>query len=188
MVAHLLTDKKSPHTFVGPPTHLSHAAACTCSSIFHFHLLLLSSSPLPPPRRIIIMDDSNKRKRNTEPTPEDFILVGKDIQNKSGRSTGSAAEEERAFHEFFCTTAPVVTALWRLLTEHTLVPEEGMIKHLLWMLHFLRAYPKQAVACSTVGGSGGAIDPKTLRNHIWPFIEAIAFLIPDVVSFLFQAI
>jgi hypothetical protein len=78
--------------------------------------------------------------------------------------------------------------LWKLLTEHTLIPEEGTIKHLLWTLHFFRAYPKQAVACSTVGGSGGAIDPKTLRNHIWPFIEAIAFLIPDVVSFLFQAI
>jgi hypothetical protein len=133
-------------------------------------------------------DNNNKRKRNAEPTPEDFVLIGKDIQNKSGRSIGSAAEEERAFREFFGTTAPVVTALWKLLTEHTLIPEEGTIKHLLWTLHFFRAYPKQAVACSTVGGSGGAIDPKTLRNHIWPFIEAIAFLIPDVVSFLFQAI
>lgn len=171
-----------PHTFG------TWRRARVLPSSISIYVLLLSSSHLPPPRRIIIMDDSNKRKRNTEPTPEDFILVGKDIQNKSGRSTGSAAEEERAFREFFGTTAPVVTALWRLLTEHTLVPEEGMIKHLLWTLHFLRAYPKQAVACSTVGGSGGAIDPKTLRNHIWPFIEAIAFLIPDVVSFLFQAI
>ena len=133
-------------------------------------------------------DDNNKQKRNTEPTPEDFVLIGKDIQNKSGRSIGSAAEEERAFREFFGMTAPVVTALWKLLAEHTLIPEEGTIKHLLWTLHFVRAYPKQAVACSTVGGSGGAIDPKMLRNHIWPFIEAIAFLIPDVVSFLFQAI
>ena len=186
MVAH----EKSPHLyFVGPRARPHTFCVCgTSCSIFHFHLLLLSSSSPLPPRHIIIMDDSNKRKHDTEPTPEDFILVGKDIQNKSGRSTGSAAEEERAFREFFGTTAPVVTALWRLLTEHSLVPEEGMIKHLLWTLHFLRAYPKQAVACSTVGGSGGAIDPKTLRNHIWPFIEAIAFLIPDVVSFLFQAI
>jgi hypothetical protein len=54
--------------------------------------------------------------------------------------------------------------LWKLLTEHTLIPEEGTIKHLLWTLHFFRAYPKQAVACSTVGGSGGAIDPKNAKE------------------------
>jgi hypothetical protein len=127
-------------------------------------------------------DDNNKQKRNTEPTPEDFVLIGKDIQNKSGRSIGSAAEEEQAFREFFGTTAPVVTALWKLLAEHTLIPEEGTFKHLLWTLHFFRAYPKQAV------GSGGAIDPKTLWNHIWPFVQAIAWLIPDVVSLLLRAI
>ena len=83
---------------------------------------ILLSSPLsqlcaPPlsssPHIVSIMDhdNNNKRKRNTEPTPEDFVLIGKDIQNKSGRSIGSAAEEERAFCEFFGTTAPVVTAL-----------------------------------------------------------------------------
>jgi hypothetical protein len=139
------------------------------------------------------MDDSNKQKRDTEPTPEDFILVGvgKDIQNKSGRSTGSVAEEERAFCEIFGTTAPVVTALWRLLTEHTLIPEEGMIKHLLWTLHFLRAYPKQAVACSTVGGSGGAIDPKTLEPHLavhrsnrFSYSRCGEFLVPSYLTIL----
>jgi hypothetical protein len=64
------------------------------------------------------------------------------------------------FCEFFGTTAPVLTTLWKLLTEHTLIPEEGTIKHLLWTLHFFRAYPKQAVACSTVGGSGVLLTPK----------------------------
>ena len=174
MVAHLLTDKKSPHTFVGPPTHLSHAVACTCSSIFHFHLLLLSSSPLPHPRRIIIMDDSNKRKRNTEPTPEDFILVGKDNQNKSGRSNGSSLMEQRTFREFFGTTAVIVSKLWSFLSQRDMIPEEGTTNHIMWVLFFMRAYPKEGVTCATIGGSGSAVDPKTLQKYIWPFIHAIA--------------
>jgi hypothetical protein len=35
-----------------------------------------------------------------------------------------------------------------------------------------------------VGGSAGAINPKTLQKFIWPFIEAIAELTSDVVSLL----
>ena len=187
MVAHL-SILHTPHTFVG--------CACVCDVFHHLliHLLSLLSSLSPlPPRRIIIMDDNNnKRKRNAEPTPEDFVLIGKDIQNKSGRSIGSAAEEERAFREFFGTTAPVVTALWKLLAEHTLIPEEGTTKHLLWTLHFFRAYPKQAVASSTVGGSGGAIDPKTLREpHLavdrsnrFSYSRCGEFLVPSYLTIL----
>ena len=61
------------------------------------------------------------------------------------------------------------------------LPLEGEIKHLLWTLHFLKAYPKQAAVYSTVGGSTGAIDPKTFRKHMWPFIRAVAELETDVV-------
>jgi hypothetical protein len=43
----------------------------------------------PTGKTLIIMDNANnKRMRETELTPEDFILWGKEIQNKSGR-TGS---------------------------------------------------------------------------------------------------
>ena len=45
----------------------------------------------------------------------------------------------------------------------------------------LKAYPKQAAVCSTVGGSAGAIDPKTLRKYMWPFIRAVANFEPAVV-------
>ncbi len=40
----------------------------------------------------------------------------------------------------------------------------------------MHVYPSEKVACSTVGGSNGAIDPKTLRKYIWPIIEGIASL------------
>ena len=68
------------------------------------------------------------------------------------------------------------------MADHDLIPPDREIKHLLWTLHFLKAYPKQATVCSTVGGSTGAIDPKTFRKYMWPFIHAVSDLEPVVVS------
>ena len=118
----------------------------------------------------------------TDPTATDFLLAGKDIQNKAGRPIGSAGTEDRHFQEFFGAGPFVVSQLWNLLARSDLIPPEGELAHLLWTLHFLKAYPKQATVCSTVGGSAGAIDPKTLRKYMWPFIRAVADLEPDVVS------
>jgi hypothetical protein len=92
-----------------------------------------------------------------------------------------AGTEDRHFHEFFGMGPFVVSQLWNLLAHNDFIPPEGEMKHLLWMLHFLKAYPKQAAVCSTVGGSAGAIDPKTLRKYMWPFIRAVANFEPAVV-------
>jgi hypothetical protein len=50
-----------------------------------------------------------------------------------------------------------------MLAVHDFIPAEGEIKHLLWTLHFMKVYTKQGVVSSTVGGSSGAVDPKTFR-------------------------
>jgi hypothetical protein len=89
--------------------------------------------------------------------------------------------EDRHFREFFGTGPFVVSQLWNLLAHNNLIPPEGEMKHLLWMLHFLKAYLKQAAVCSTVGGSAGAIGPKTLQKYMWPFIRAVANFEPAVV-------
>jgi hypothetical protein len=69
--------------------------------------------------------DSNKHRRKTEPLPEDFILIGKDIQIKSGQSIGSSLTEEQAFHELFGTTAVIVAKAWSFLLQQDMIPEEG---------------------------------------------------------------
>jgi len=47
------------------------------------------------------MDESDtKRKRMSTLVARDFILVGKDIQNKAGRPIGSVGTEDRNFREF----------------------------------------------------------------------------------------
>jgi hypothetical protein len=132
---------------------------------------------------------SHKRNSNNNdcgaepvlPTPRDFVSAAKDIQNRRHRFS-SEDVEKRIFREFFGASAEVVSNVWRLLTQHDLLPEKGQIVHLLWALFFLKVYPKQGPACSVVGGSAGAVDAKTFRKWVWEFIVGISELEEHVVS------
>ncbi len=68
-----------------------------------------------------------------------------------------------------------------MLLEDGLRPKKSKPKHLLWTLYFLKVYPREAPGCSAVGGSKGAIDPKTLQKWVWLFIERITELEDEVV-------
>jgi hypothetical protein len=78
----------------------------------------------------------------------------------------------------------VVKILWDLLIRDNLRPKKSHSKHLLWALHFLKVYPKQSLGCLAVGTSASAVDPKTHRKWVWPFINTIANLVDIVVSLL----
>ncbi len=54
--------------------------------------------------------------------------------------------------------------VWDMLEEGNLLPEKCEPKHLLWTHYFLKCYPKEDPGCGAVGGSKGAIDPKTMRK------------------------
>ncbi len=108
-------------------------------------------------------------------------MLGLHLQNKCDRQ-GTWASAERNFREFFGASSVVVAVLWRMLSEYDLVPKGGKIVHILWTLHFFRAYPKEGHACAIAGGSGGAVDPKTHRKFVWAFIYAIADAESIVVS------
>jgi hypothetical protein len=70
----------------------------------------------------------------SEPTARDFLLGGKDIQNKAGRPIGSAGTEDRHIRDFLGASPFVVAKLWILMANHDVIPTEGKIKHLLWRL------------------------------------------------------
>jgi len=105
-------------------------------------------------------------------------------RNRNHRNNSSEATEMRIFRELFGTRLLVVENLWFLLDELSLHPEGGLPKHLLWALHFMKAHPLQAQGWAAVGGSGGAVDPKTYRKWVWVYIEAISDLKLEVVSLL----
>jgi len=114
-----------------------------------------------------------------------FFRAARDIQNRTSRNAGTAAMEDRRFRELFGTSIGIVLQVWHMMDDGGLLPEKTEPKHLLWTLYFMKVYPREAPACSAVGGSGGAVDPKTLRKWVWLFMERIAELADDVVSNIF---
>ena len=51
-----------------------------------------------------------------------------------------------------------------------------MILYILLVLHFMKAYPKQDTGSTATGGSSKAIDVKSQRQCVWPFVYCIALL------------
>ncbi len=94
--------------------------------------------------------------------------------------------EECGFHSFFGARNEILLKVWSMLGEGSLRPKNSEPKHLLWALYFLKVYPREGPECSAVGGSKGAIDPKTMRKWVWLFLEHIAKLVDNVVSYLFR--
>ena len=125
---------------------------------------------------------STKRARESLPTPADFYTISKEIQNRHGESSGSESSEDRRFCSFFGCSGEVAVRLWTMLVQCLLLPHKGQILHLLWALFFMKCYPTEEPECAAAGGQRGAVDPKTLRKYIWPFIVAIADLESRVVS------
>ena len=72
--------------------------------------------------------------------------------------------------------------LWDMLGESGLRPVKSRPKYLLWAVYFLKVYQREGPGCFAVGGSKGAIDPKTMRKWVWLFLERIAELADHVVS------
>ena len=127
-------------------------------------------------------DDDDDDEDDGDAEEAVFLRDARDIQNRTSRSVGTAAMEDRRFRGLFGARIEIVLKVWLMLGEGGLRPKKSKPKHLLWTLYFLKVYPREAPGCSAVGGSKGAIDPKTLRKWVWLFIERIAELADDVVS------
>jgi hypothetical protein len=113
-----------------------------------------------------------------------FLHDTQDIQNRTSRSIRTAAMEDRRFCSLFGVRMEIVIMVWDMLGEGSLRPEKSQPKHLLWTLYFLKVYPREGPGCSSVGGSKGAVDTKTLRKWVWLFLERISKFADKVVSFL----
>lgn len=131
-------------------------------------------------------DDDDEANSDDDETLDDlFILAARDIMNRTSRIVGTAAREDRRFREHFGAPFAIVRMVWDMLVEGYLLPEKSKPKHLLWTLYFLKCYPKEGPGCAAVGGSKGAIDPKTMRKWVWLFLERIGELADEVVSLFF---
>jgi hypothetical protein len=94
----------------------------------------------------------------------DFTDNARDIQNRVSHQVGSELTEARLFREFFGTSMRVIKILWQLVVCNKLQPRGGHPEHLLWMLYFLKVYPKHGLGCMVPGTSAGAVNPNTHRK------------------------
>jgi hypothetical protein len=132
-------------------------------------------------------DDNVSSDEDGESDDAVFLRAARDIMNRVGRKVGSAAVEDRRFREHFGAPFEIVRMVWDMMGEGHLLPEKSESKHLLWTLYFLKCYPKEGPGCATVGGSKGAIDPKTMRKWVWLLLERIGELADEVVSAFFPS-
>jgi hypothetical protein len=79
------------------------------------------------------------------------------------------------FSATFGCSPRVAAALWNQLDKKDLLPEDTLIKHLLWALSFLKLYNAQRAQAPVCGA-----DEKTFRKWVWVVLDALAEL--DLVS------
>ena len=88
--------------------------------------------------------------------------------------------EDCRFCSFFRVRFEISCMVWDRLEKGGLGPKKSKPKHLLWTIYFLKVY--SGPGCATVGGSRGAVDPKTMCKWVWLFFERITELADDLVS------
>ena len=113
-----------------------------------------------------------------------LMRVAMDIWERDPSIVRSKMIEDRRFREFFGCSAVVVLSVWRILQLSLQTPYDGKPNHFLWVLFFMKVYPKEGVMCTIIKVK----DPKTFRGRVKYFISAIADLESDVVSNLFPLI
>ncbi len=102
--------------------------------------------------------------------------------NRTLQKMGTATMEDCLFSAFFGAWKEIVHMVWDMLGEGSLRPEKCKPRHMLWALYFLKVYPWEGPGCFVVGGSKGAVDPKTMRMWVWQMLERIAKLADHMVS------
>jgi hypothetical protein len=125
-------------------------------------------------------DVSNDEDKETE--AEVFFRDAQKTMNWTSLKIGTATMEDCRFRSFFGARQDIVKMVWDMLGKRFLHPKKSKPKHLLWALYFLKVYLSEGPGCSAVGGSKGAINPKTMQKWVLLFLERIAELANNVVS------
>ena len=110
-------------------------------------------------------------------------IEGKKLINRASTPLGTTqvgGTEDRRFCSAFGTGVETVLGVWTRMRQGGSVPEQGGFNHFLWALMFMSIYPRNKnKMCTLLGG----VDPQTMRQCVWPFIEGNVGLSDSVFSF-----
>lgn len=124
------------------------------------------------------------RKSNRFDLPDillvnDFDLLAADIAGMPRSSTALVSTRNKYMIEFFGVPPIVMAKAWELIVENNEALRQGAKKkHLLWALHYLKAYPSNKVMCKTMKlrDDKNIPDRKTLSKWVGYFIEEVCEL------------
>jgi hypothetical protein len=108
--------------------------------------------------------------------------VGQRVMGQTGHTLGTllpSSLEDTCFCGYFGVSAEVAVEAWEIIEELDCLPPSPQFEHYLWALAFMRLYPANNKALSTMLGGR---DPKTIQIYIWPMIQSIFDLDGVVVS------
>lgn len=112
-------------------------------------------------------------------TEETVVFHAESIIGKRGRQ--SIERFRIRFHDSFGCSIFFARKLWKRIMKfkNGQIMRGACFKHLLWALFFINHYGKEAAMKSVIHH-----DEKTIRKWTWYFINALADLVPSVVSSL----
>ncbi len=104
---------------------------------------------------------------------EEAYCEGQRVMKRTGNKLGIVlpdSTEDNRFRGYFGVSAIVAVEAWEMMEELNCLPPNPQFIHFLWALAFMKLYPANDKALSSMlGGS----DPETIREYIWPFINSI---------------
>ena len=124
------------------------------------------------------IEPGKKRKRASPVSSLDFMEEARIMLRRDPKIRRSDKSEDHGFREHFGCGVIVVHCVWMMMESREMIPNDGMVHHLLWKLMFMKSYTKEKTMCTLVG----IRDPKTLRKWMWLFIYSIAELESSMVS------
>ena len=102
-------------------------------------------------------------------------LVAKETLQWNERRKWNSRGKER-FRACFGASSSIVAALWNKISKQQ-IQCGGELKHLLWVLVFLKVYSTVEIHCSIVGWPSD----KSFSKWLWYFVEKIAALKDEVI-------
>ena len=127
------------------------------------------------------IEPEKKRKRVSPVSTSDFMEESRLIWRRDWDSLRSDKSESREFWENFGCGVNLTHTIWMMMDSRELIPNNGMIHHLLWILSFMKIYGKERMMCHL----NFIRNLKTIRKWMWLCIDFIVELESLVVSNLF---
>ena len=107
------------------------------------------------------------------------------IWGRDSSTEGVQIVEDRRFREFFRCSVVVAILVWRRLSHISQILFSGEPKHLLYALPLIKVHPNEEVMYKLIVIKDSKIFRGRVKNLVKDFIEAIADLELDVVSYSF---